>query len=95
MLRFCVTLRFVAALGRHELLGGGVVGGGVEGGGVGVGAVGAGLEFSPLAQAPASMTSVASNTIDRSPSRITDILLAGDRRNGRTRSKSVKRGATL
>ena len=54
MLRFCVTLRFVAAVGRHELLGGGVVGGGAEG--VGVGAVGAGLEFSPLAQAPASMT---------------------------------------
>jgi hypothetical protein len=72
VLRFCVTLRFVAAAGRHELLGGGVVGGGAEGGGVGVGAVGAGLAFSPLAQAPASK---ASSTIDRSPTRITDTLL--------------------
>jgi hypothetical protein len=66
---FCVAVRFVAALGRHELLGGGV---GVEGVGVGVGAVGAGLGFSPLAQAAASR---ANSTIDRSPTRITDTLL--------------------
>lgn len=86
MLRFCVTARFVAALGRQELLGGGFEGGGVEG--VGVGAVGDGLEFSPLAQAPASMANVASSTIDRSPRRITDTLLTGNRRNGRTRRRA-------
>lgn len=93
MLRFWVTTRFVAAAGRHELLGGGVVGGGAEGGGVG--AVGAGLEFSPLAQAPASIASIPSSTIDRSPTRITDTLLSRNRRNGRTRSKTVKCNATL
>ena len=78
--RLWVTLRFEAAPGLHEVLGGGVGAGGAEGGGVGVGAVGAGLGSSPLAQAPAS---TASSTIDRSPTRITDTLLAQDRRNGR------------
>jgi hypothetical protein len=73
-----VALRFVAAPGRHELLGGGA--GVEEGGGVGVGAVGAVLVSSPPAHAPAI---TASSTIDRSPTRITETLLPTDERNGR------------
>lgn len=72
MLPVCATLRFVAAPGLQSLLGGGDAGGGVAGGGVGVGVVGPGLGSSPLAQAAAS---TASNTIVRTPTRITDTLL--------------------
>jgi hypothetical protein len=67
VLPLCDELRFVAAPGRHELLGGGF-----DGGGVGVGAVGAGDSLSPLAHPPASS---ANNITDPIPTRITDTPL--------------------
>lgn len=60
-------LRFDAAPGLHELLGGGAVTGGAAGGGVGAVGEDSG---SSLAQAPAS---TASRTIDGNPIRITAI----------------------